>query len=49
MEHQHPRSRFTRRTTHLVRRRDGRVEKARDPWHHTAHDLALSVGWRPQG
>ncbi|MFC5176490.1 hypothetical protein [Nocardioides taihuensis] len=47
--HEHRRTRYASRTRPLVRRRDGRVEVPRDPWSRSSHDLALSVGWRPQG
>jgi hypothetical protein len=46
---EHRRTRYATRTRQLVRHHDGRVEVPRDPWSRTAHDLALSVGWRPQG
>jgi hypothetical protein len=39
---------WSRRRT-LVRRGDGQVDVPRDNWSRSAHDVALSVGWRPQG
>ena len=45
----HPRSTRTTRVLPHLRRRDGVIEGPRDHTPRSPHQIAVSVGWRPQG